>query len=353
MTLMWVCLGIGILALITYEVLVWRGLNKTWAAAEQQQPQCVTCNGWPVSMTSYTLGYYGDVWFHEPMCIKHLIQGQHIVYLEALLLTSHFQYDILTPNSEDEMSGLTRLLDEERYTRSKSVEGRRIVEKIFEGYVGEDEIWRQKSSFAPSGVFYGSGTCAKRWFLSFNGGIFESKADALSIAGMKNGIDSHARIQSAMLKSGVAKEIEVKLTLEDPPIYGYADALDDDTVYEIKTTKHKNFEYRRNTNKIADYHLAQVLLYMYITGLNKGVVIYESKDTNEMHAIPFEMTDDYRALVKSILDWMMNVWAMYKEDVMPARSYRKGSKVCAGCPVEKLCDEKDGKVAMERLNYSL
>jgi hypothetical protein len=256
------------------------------------------------------------------------------------------------------VTGLAKLLDEARQQRSESFEARNLVEKIYEAYMEPDEVYRQKHSFAPSSLFYGSGTCAKRWFLSFRGGTFENKTTPLSVAGMKNGIDSHARIQAAMLKSGVASAIEVKVTNDDPPILGYIDAIlvlsdESEALGEIKTTKHSNFEYRVRTNKISDYHVAQILPYMRIKKLDKAIVIYESKDTNELHPIAFNMTDEYNALTDSIFDWMRRVWQMHIDDIMPARSYRKGSKVCAGCPVEKLCNEKDGVVSVERLNYTL
>lgn len=256
------------------------------------------------------------------------------------------------------MSGLTKAINEARAARNEAIGTRDLVEKIYAGYMDEDEVYRQKHSFAPSGLFYGSGTCAKRWFLSFRGGQFQNKSDPLAVAGMKNGIDSHARIQAAMLKSGVASAIEVKVTNEDPPILGYVDALlvlSDGTepLGEIKTTKHKNFEYRRNTNKIADYHIAQILPYMRILKKDKAVVLYESKDTNELHPILFNLTPEYDELTDQIFDWCRNVWQLHLDDIMPARSFRRGSKVCAGCPVEKLCDQQDGKVVVERLNYTL
>lgn len=255
------------------------------------------------------------------------------------------------------MAKLSKILDEAKQAKNGTLEARVIVEKIYTGYLEEDEVWRQKRSFAPSSLFYQSGTCAKRWFLSFTGGNFESKTTALSIAGMRNGIDSHARIQAAMKKAGIAKDIEVKVIYDDPPIFGFADVILEHGgriyVGEIKTTTHKNFEYRRTTNKIADYHLAQMLIYMYVLEIDNGVVIYESKDTNELHAITFEMTDEYRNLVEEILAWMKKVYKLYKDGTMPKRSYRKGSKVCKGCPVEKLCDVEDGDIPVERLNFVL
>lgn len=253
------------------------------------------------------------------------------------------------------MSALSEMLEEakENRTKAKDIQLIEIIEKIYQGYLDEDNVWKVKKSFAPSGLVYGSGACAKRWFLSFGGYHHENKVEPLNVANMKNGINSHGRIQDAMLRSGVATEIERKVSFDSPPIFGFADAIlfHDDLAFvcEIKTTKHSNFEYRRSTNKIAPYHLAQVLIYMVILAIDNGVVIYESKDTNELHAIRIEMTDEYREFVQSVFDWCSKVWNMYQDGVMPKRSFRKGSKVCRSCPVESLCEEADGSVKVERL----
>jgi CRISPR/Cas system-associated exonuclease Cas4 (RecB family) len=252
------------------------------------------------------------------------------------------------------MTSLSKILAEERIIREKTGPATRLVEKIYSGYMTEEESFKKKKTFAPSGLFYGSGACAKRWFISFNGANFEFKAGPLNVAGMRNGVMSHERIQEAMEESGVAKEIEKKISLENPPIFGYVDVIIDyeGEVYvgEIKTTNHQNFEYRRSTNKIANYHLAQVLIYMHALKINKGVVIYESKNTNELHAITFEMTPEYQKIIDGILEWCKEVYGMYENDVMPKRSFRKDSKVCKSCPVEKACNEVDGDVLVRRLS---
>lgn len=254
------------------------------------------------------------------------------------------------------MASLSELIKEAKVAKNVDLPAKEIIAKIYTGYLDEgDNSWKKKKSFAPSGLFYGSGACAKRWFLSFKGGMYDSKVEPLQSANMKNGIKSHERIQEAMLKSGVAKEIERRVVLDDPPIFGFADAIidwDEEYVGEIKTTSHQNFEYRRNTNKIADYHLGQMLIYMYVLGIHKGIVIYESKDTNELHGITFEMTPEHREQVEAILEWCRKVWQMYQDDIMPKRSFRKDSKVCKSCPVELRCNELDGEVKVERLPFS-
>lgn len=228
-----------------------------------------------------------------------------------------------------------------------------IIEKIYAGYLEEDKD-RQKKAFAPSGLFYGSGACARRWVISFKNGWYEQKATPLNIATMRSGTAAHERIQSAMLKTGIATEVEIPVQLDSPPINGFADAkIVHDKTYlcEIKTTKQQNFDYRKNTNKIADYHLAQMLFYMYILEINDGIILYESKDSHEIHAIIFEMTPEYREWVEQSLEWCRRVWGAYEKGEVPKRSFRVGSRVCQSCPVEKRCLEmEDGIEKFERLS---
>jgi hypothetical protein len=239
------------------------------------------------------------------------------------------------------MGSLSAILNEAKQARNDSLPAQEIIEKIYSGYMEEDS-YKQKKGFAPSGLFYGSGACARRWVLSFQGNLYETKAGPLEFARMKAGTKSHERIEEAIAKSGVAKEIELELHSEDPPIHAYADAVIDfnEVVYvgEIKTTTHENFEYRRNTNKIADYHLGQLLVCMRLAKIDKGLLIYESTKTNEMHGIIVDMTEIHSQYVDAIMEWCREVWTMYQENILPHRSFRKGTKVCSKCPVEVACD---------------
>lgn len=247
------------------------------------------------------------------------------------------------------------IAEAKQHKRKPDAISQELIDSVYSGYIKhEKDKWRKKVSFAPSGLVYGSGACAKRWYLQFDGVVHESKSEPISIAGMRNGIASHERIQEAMRDSGIVKEIERVVQSTDPPIFGYADAIltlnGEDYVCEIKTTKHSNFEYRVRTNIIASYHLLQVLLYMYVLNISKGVVLYESKDTNELHAITIEMTDEYRRWVEDVLRWCRTVYEMYQNGEMPKRSFRAGSKICKSCPVEQECLKKDGIIKVPRLS---
>lgn len=261
------------------------------------------------------------------------------------------------------MTALSQLIDSSRSARSisgMSDWAQALVNTITSGYSDTDRF-RQKTSFAPSGLFYGSGDCPRRWVLSFRGCLHESKTTPQNIMRMKKGIADHARIQEAMLSAGIVLDIEKEIIHEDPPIHAFVDAIVDFenevVTVEVKTTSMKNFEYRQKTNQVTAYHLGQLLMYMYLLDIKKGVIIYEATKADGevmLHAIPVNMTDEYEEQIERVLDWCRKIWKVYQDGRMPARGHREGSKICQGCPVEKACAENtEPTIKVQRLRIDL
>jgi len=69
-----------------------------------------------------------------------------------------------------------------------------------------------------------------------------------------------------------------------------------------------------------------------------------------LHGIIVEMTEQYKKYVQDILQWCKEVWGLYESDTIPERSFRKGTKVCSKCPVEKACNNGEvGTIKMRKL----
>lgn len=231
-----------------------------------------------------------------------------------------------------------------------SVDG--LVDKIKAGYiVGRGPKETKKKTFAPSTIAYGHGECPRYWYLAFDGNIFEDNADPDSVANMESGTLSHDRIQSAMMKSGVAKifkdddnndTTEFKITHSNPGIFGFGDAIinwnDEEIVGEIKTMPNDAFEYFKINNKPKKGHLVQLLIYMKILKKAKGVLIYENKNNHDMVIFPIEVNDVYRKWVDYAFDWMNIVRASWEKQELPKKNYRSNSKICKSCPVKAACD---------------
>jgi CRISPR/Cas system-associated exonuclease Cas4 (RecB family) len=218
-----------------------------------------------------------------------------------------------------------------------------LIEKIQSGYlVDRGPKHQKKKSFSPSSIAYGHGECPRYWYLAFDGAEFADDADAYAVANMSNGTLSHDRIQTAMEKSGILKEKEVKVIYDDPPIFGFADGVIDWNSYdypiEIKTMREESFQYRKTSNEPPDYHLIQLLIYMKIMNKDKGLFVYESKNSHELHIIPVELKPEYAEWLDKAFQWMRDVRSAWTDQTLPIKPYRSNSKICKNCPVKSTCD---------------
>lgn len=236
------------------------------------------------------------------------------------------------------------------------INGKALIEKIESGYlVGREPKFVQKKSFSPSTLVYGNGACPRYWFLAFTGAEFEDDADAYAVANMSSGTMSHERIQKAIEDSGIMVDKEKKIITSDPPIFGFADAViqweEEQPVVEIKTMKEESFAYRKHS-KPPNYHLMQLIIYMKVLGKKLGILLYENKNTHELHSITVEPEPEYVAWADYAFDWMKKVRAQWESGQIPQKPYRSNSKVCKTCPIQKACAAADkGKVKLDPLEY--
>ena len=226
-----------------------------------------------------------------------------------------------------------------------------LIKKINAGYIAKQEPkYTKKKTFAPSQLVYGHGECPRYWYFAFEGNIFESFNEPYDIANMSAGVLSHDRIQKAMLDGGVAKQYldddnnpttEFKVTNDDPPIFGWGDAMinlnDEEIVGEIKTMKDDSFERFKLKGEPADYHVKQLIIYMKVLKKAKGVLIYENKNNHDLLVFPIEVTDKYKNWIDTTFDWMRVVYKSWKEQLLPQKNYRANSKICKECPVKAVC----------------
>jgi CRISPR/Cas system-associated exonuclease Cas4 (RecB family) len=236
------------------------------------------------------------------------------------------------------------------------IDTKALIEKIESGYTANrGPEFKTKKSFSPSSLVYGNGACPRYWFLAFSGAEFHDDANAYAVANMGRGTDGHARIQKAITDAGIMVEEEKKIITSDPPIFGFADAViqwgEEQPVVEIKTMKEESFAYRKHA-KPPNYHLMQLIIYMKVLGKRLGVLLYENKNTHELHAITVEPTDEYKAWADYAFDWMKKVRKSWESGELPQKPYRSNSKVCKSCPIQQACaSASKGDVKMQPLEY--
>lgn len=236
------------------------------------------------------------------------------------------------------------------------IDTKAFIAKIEEGYTANNGYnFKTKKTFSPSTIVYGNGACPRYWFLAFSGVEFLDDNEAYAIANMSSGTMSHERIQKAIEDAGIMVEKEKRIVAQDPPIFGFADAIvqweEEQPVVEIKTMREESFAYRKHA-KPPNYHLMQLVIYMKILGKKLGILLYENKNSHELHAITVEPTPELIAWAEYAFDWMRTVRKQWESGDIPKKTYRSNSKVCGGCPVRDACALADkGSTKIEPLEY--
>lgn len=239
-----------------------------------------------------------------------------------------------------------------------------LIEKIKEGYLTKTKPkFTKKSNFSASGLTYGAGECPRYWYLAFDGAVHYDNSDAFGVANRTNGSYGHERIQQAILDGGLLDEdmvmdplprkynkqthpaMEFRAKLDDPPFDGYGDVMlnhnGERLIGEIKTITNEGFEYKKKSRRPKMAHLMQLLMYMKIWKIGKGVMIYENKSNHELLTLPVLVNDHYRRWVDQAFDWMRTVHKAWKDRSLPEIPYRSNSKICKSCPIQKACAEAE------------
>lgn len=240
-----------------------------------------------------------------------------------------------------------------RYKKPKGFDPHKLSKMLDEAYLSgrRENKFTKKTTFSPSTIGYGHGTCARYWFIAFDGTEFNEKFTSLSIANMSNGTSAHDRIQKIFEKTGIVKELEREMLKDSPPVRGFADVVVDwdgkEIIGEIKTTKDEAFLFRQNSMEPSKNHLLQILMYMDIAGADEGFVLYENKNTQEILIIPVNMNDRNRKFLDEVYEWMNEVHGSWKERTLPNRPFRKNNTICQNCPVKDTCFEMgDGDISI-------
>lgn len=216
--------------------------------------------------------------------------------------------------------------------------------------------WIKKETFSPSKIGFGHGRCPRYWYIAFEGAEFVEEPDARSVANMKNGTLAHDRLDELFRRSPldiVDSEREIKTI--DPPIRGFIDIIinraGEEVVGEFKTTGHRGFMWKMTKMEASGYNVIQVLLYLWATDNEVGLLIYESKDSHELLVIPV-FRSDHEEELQEILGWMREVRKSWEDQELPERPYRANSRVCKGCPLQETCfeDYPRGDVKLEPLS---
>jgi CRISPR/Cas system-associated exonuclease Cas4 (RecB family) len=252
---------------------------------------------------------------------------------------------------------ISSLLSKPKETK---LDSKKFVKMLNSAYQNTNTVqeFKKKKTFAPSTIGYGHGTCARYWYIAFNGAEFTENIPAANIASMRSGTDAHERIEKLIETTGLLKQREREIKSDDPPVRGFADVVleinNEEIIGEIKTIKDQYFIQRKSEGVPSSSHFLQLLIYMKIEGADEGFILYENKNDNELLAIPIEMNDKNEEYINYVFDWMREVYSLYESDTIPKRGYTKSTWTCKGCPVSGTCLEKEaGEVKIANLKVGI
>jgi len=229
-----------------------------------------------------------------------------------------------------------------------------FVAAVDEAYLGmrRPNGFTQKKTFSPSSLGYSHGTCPRYWYIAFSGEVFEEDIDSGAVAKMHHGTISHGKIEEIVQKLGHPVEIEKEIKFVDPPIRGFVDFIIDwageKVVGEYKTAAQEVFLFRKTNKNVTPYHLVQILMYLKALGIDKGIVLYENKNTQELLPVEVKLSD-YAEYADYLFTWMREVRAAYDGETIPNRPFpSRKSKECKNCPVQRPCYDKwrEGEVTL-------
>ncbi len=181
--------------------------------------------------------------------------------------------------------------------------------------------------------------CPRAIFYKMKGYLGEKfKADMYRK--LDNGDYVHKRIMSILVSLGIVVASEIRIP-ESNLFHGRADAIVtiDNELYvlEIKSMNRYAFDKLEAPDPA---HLKQIQLYMHYFNINKGIILVENKDSQEMKE--FIVTRDDRILNEIFISFGILKEMTQANTIPPKPNFNRDEKWrCDYCPYRKVCAQHD------------
>jgi len=156
--------------------------------------------------------------------------------------------------------------------------------------------------------------CQRKICLEFKGMVQEFEPRTLRV--FDNGNSTHERITKYFAQAGMLLEEEKVLPdfVEEIEVHGRLDLLlnvdGEQVVGEIKSIN------MRMVDKPKREHIAQLMFYLHQMGLKTGILIYESKQTQEL----FLFKVDYdESVARKVIDWFKETDKKMRQKRLPKK----------------------------------
>ena len=169
----------------------------------------------------------------------------------------------------------------------------------------------------------------------------------------KSGKLFHDFVQHVIAKNDTNIQTEVKV--EEDDVIGFADIVNGDTVYDLKTVHSGAFHYMKDDiSESKKPNILQVIYYAKMLQKQKATLVFISKDDLCLREYTFMVNERWLGEVDGELDDLRYYWGLYQGGALPAadpRAYKdKNGKCqeCKYCAWKTLCDQTEKEEKEEK-----
>jgi CRISPR/Cas system-associated exonuclease Cas4 (RecB family) len=138
----------------------------------------------------------------------------------------------------------------------------------------------------------------------------------------------------------VRDERNKKIKIGEELIYEGPD--NDVMIVELKSISAKGFENLERFPRV--YHFKQLQLYLYLTGIKVGMLLYENKNTQELKEIYIPYNEE---IAKEVVDQIILVNKCIDEGTLPPKEYEQNDFECRYCPYSHICWPLKNKYSLD------
>lgn len=175
--------------------------------------------------------------------------------------------------------------------------GFKDIQKKATGEVNTRETWLEKKiedvlqeeSNVPKGGYFQvsaiGDSCDRYLYLHYHGLLKTEMFSGRQIRIFEHGNVTQERFERYFKKIGWYKDREVTINSENPPLHGRSDIIlsinNEDYIIEMKTINNEGFAKLKTAKP---EHETQIQVYLNLLNINRGSVLYENKNTQEILA---------------------------------------------------------------------
>ncbi|HLO11185.1 MAG TPA: Dna2/Cas4 domain-containing protein [Pseudoneobacillus sp.] len=222
----------------------------------------------------------------------------------------------------------------------------------------------EESAKHAGGKFYPSsiGKCLRAIVLQMMG-VQGEEIEPRGLSIMNNGTYFHERMEKTLTQAGIVVASELPLKNPELLISGRLDLIiknfeehkpnkkiikllndagdavyegpsNDVLIVELKSINDKGFQYLQKKNEPKEEHVWQLHLYMHMTGIHRGLLLYENK--NDQNLMDYFVDYD-KNIADSVMLKIKKAAYYYKSGKLPQCEFAKDSFQCKYCSYKQYC----------------